>query len=252
MSNKWALVTGATSGIGKATALTLLQNGWGVHAWARRRDRLDALVGEAGAWSGQLQTLEVDVADPGSLEHAFVGLGARAGEIDVLVNNAGLALGTDKAHEGKLEDWDQMIDVNVKGLLHVTRAMLPHFVRNKRGHVVNIGSVAGRWTYPGGAVYAASKHAVRAFSEGLRMDLAGTGVRVTNIEPGMVNTEFSEVRFGGDKERADKVYAGMTPLSAQDIADCVLWSLQRPAHINIQELVVFPTDQAAIGQVHRR
>lgn len=252
MSNKWALVTGATSGIGKATALALLKQGYGVHAWARRRDRLEALVGEAGAWSGQLKTHEVDVADPGSIEKAFHDLGSRVNDIEALVNNAGLALGADKAQDAKLDDWDQMIDVNVKGLFHVTKGLLPSLMKHKRGHIVNIGSVAGRWTYPGGSVYAATKFAVRAFSEGLRMDLAGTGIRVTNVEPGMVHTEFSEVRFGGDKEKADKVYAGMTPLTAEDIAECVLWSLARPAHVNIQELVVYPTDQAAIGQVHRR
>lgn len=152
--------------------------------------------------------------------------------------------------DARIADWDEMFDVNVKGLLSLTRGLLPFMIRNKSGHIVNLGSVAGRWTYPGGAVYCATKFAVRALSEGLRMDLVGTGIRVTNIEPGMVNTEFSKVRFG-DQAAADKVYAGMTPLSAQDVAESILWCVQRPAHVNIQEIVIYPTDQAAIGLVHR-
>jgi NADP-dependent 3-hydroxy acid dehydrogenase YdfG len=169
---------------------------------------------------------------------------------DLLVNNAGLARGTDPLHKGNIEDWDQMIDTNVRGLLFVTRQLLPRMVERRAGHIVNIGSVAGRWSYPGGGVYCATKFSVRAISECLRMDLLGTGVRVTNIEPGMVETEFSEVRFQ-DKEKAKQVYKNMKPLSAQDIAESILWSVQRPAHVNIQEIVIFPTDQASIRDVHR-
>lgn len=197
----------------------------------------------------KVSVLSADVRDFGALEKQLKG--ADWSGADVLINNAGLALGTDKLQDAKTSDWDGMIDTNVKGLLYLTRLVLPEFLKNKRGHIVNIGSVAGRWLYPGGAVYCATKFAVRAISEGLRMDLIGTPIRVTNVEPGMVETEFSFVRTG-DEDKAKAVYKGMKPLSADDIADCVAWSLSRPAHVNIQELVVFPVDQPAVGQVHRR
>ncbi len=167
-------------------------------------------------------------------------------KVSVLVNNAGLAKGVEPVHQSDVADWDTMIDTNIKGLLYVTRAVLPRMVARKSGHVVNIGSVAGRWVYPGGAVYSATKFAVRAISDSIRMDVMGTGVRVTNIEPGMSETEFSEVRFG-DSDKSKAVYRGMKPLSPDDIADTVSWCVSRPAHVNVQELVIFPTDQAGVG-----
>ncbi len=170
----------------------------------------------------------------------------------MLVNNAGLGRGLEKAQDGNPSDWDEMVDTNVKGLLYVTRAVVPGMVARGRGHVVNIGSVAGHEVYPGGAVYCATKHAVGAITRGLRMDLLGTGVRVSTVDPGMVETEFSIVRFGGDRERAGRVYAGMTPLVADDIADAVLWCATRPPHVNVDEVVIKPTDQASATLVHRR
>jgi NADP-dependent 3-hydroxy acid dehydrogenase YdfG len=248
MDFKFALVTGASSGIGAATARALAAEKVNLILAARREDRLKDLAARLIKEFGiQVQTVALDVrvkADYARLPDLS--------EVDVLINNAGLAKGADKFQDAKLEDWERMMDTNVSGLLLMTRAVLPHMLSAKRGHIVNIGSVAGRWIYPGGSVYCASKHAVRAISEGLRMDLLGSGIRVTNIEPGLLETEFSEVRFDGDKQKAKAVYKGMTPLRAEDIAETIVWSLKRPAHVNIQELVIFPTDQGAISQVHRR
>lgn len=246
-----ALVTGATSGIGKATALALAKAGYDLHLIGRREERLQEVAEEVGRLGRVARVCVLDIRDRGAVDDFFQSEGSALSELEVLVNNAGLAKGVEKMQEARQADWDEMLDTNVKGLLAFTRGVLPHLVKKKKGHIVNLGSVAGRWIYPGGAVYCASKFAVRAITEGLRMDLAGTGIRVTNIEPGMVETEFSLVRLG-DEKAAAKVYEGMKPLSAEDIADCVLWALQRPAHVNIQELVVFPTDQAAVGQVHRQ
>lgn len=244
-----AFITGATSGIGLATAHqlapfceTLIING-------RRQDRLEKLKSELSGLC-QVQIALFDIRDRKEVETWFSQQSEIVKKLDVLINNAGLARGTDPLQSGALEDWDEMIDTNVKGLLFVTRQVLPLMIAQKRGHIVNIGSVAGRWSYPGGGVYCATKFSVRALSECLRMDLMGTGLRVTNIEPGMVDTEFSEVRFR-DKTRAQQVYKNMTPLTAQDIAETIVWSLQRPAHVNIQEMVVFPTDQASLRDVHR-
>lgn len=247
MNFKLALVTGASSGIGAATARALAAEKVNLILAARREDRLKELAAKLGKEFGvKVQTVAIDVRKKADYAK-FPDLS----EVDVLINNAGLAKGADKFQDAKLEDWEQMMDTNVSGLLLMTRAVLPHMLKAKRGHIVNIGSVAGRWLYPGGSVYCASKHAVRAISEGLRMDLLGTGIRVTNIEPGLLETEFSEVRFDGNKEKAKAVYKGMTPLQADDIAETILWSLKRPAHVNIQELVIYPTDQGAIGLVHR-
>lgn len=244
----WAVVTGASSGIGRATALALSAKGWPVHLLARRRDRLEALGLEIKKAGGEVRVSELDVSDRSKVDHWAKTVSGDP--ISVLINNAGLAKGVDKVQSADPNDWDVMIDTNVKGLLYMTRALLPKMIDRREGHIVNLGSVAGRWTYPGGAVYCATKFAVRSLTEGLRMDLLGQPIRVTNIEPGMVETEFSEVRLG-DKERAESVYKGMKPLSANDVADAILWSLERPAHVNVQELVLFPTDQAAIQTVHR-
>ena len=250
--SKLAFITGASAGIGKATAVKLAELGYDLILNGRREDRLLNLQKElTQKYSIKIYLSAFDVSDRKAAEMALASLGVVADQVDVLINNAGLALGAEKVQSASLDDWEVMIDTNIKGLLYLTRFFVPKFIKSGRGHIVNLGSVAGRWVYPGGNVYCATKHAVKAISEGLRMDLLGTPVRVTNIEPGMVETDFSLVRFG-DPAKAKAVYQGMTPLSADDIADCVIWSLSRPPHVNIQEMVVFPTDQAAIQMVHRR
>jgi hypothetical protein len=225
-----------------------------VLATGRREARLDALAEEVAAdptSSGRIEPLVFDLTDRRATEAALEGPAAAG--IDVLVNNAGLARGVAPLQEGDVDDWEAMIDTNLRGLLYATRAVLPGMVARGRGDIVNVGSVAGRWVYPGGNVYCATKYAVGALSEALRLDVQGTGLRVTNVLPGMVETEFSQVRLG-DVAQAAAVYEGMTPLSGEDIAETILWALDRPPHVTIQELVVFPTDQAGVGpgKVHRR
>lgn len=246
-----AFVTGASSGFGAATARVLAADGFDLVLSARRRDRLDALATELQARGAAAHVLPMDVADAASVARAQQERPDWFRDAEVLVNNAGLARGTEPIQAGHEADWDEMIDTNVRGLLRVTRAVLPHMLARGSGTIVNIGSTAGRWVYPGGAVYCGTKFAVRAISEGIRMDVAGSGVRVTNIEPGLAETEFSEVRLKGDKEAAKKVYEGFVPLSAQDIAEAVSWCIARPRHVDIQEMVIFPTAQAAIRQVAR-
>lgn len=251
MNYKSAVITGATSGIGLATAEALAQTGVNLVLLARREDRLAKVQGELSKRHGvRVEIASLDIRDRAACEK-LVADRPSVREADVLVNNAGLARGTEKMPVAKIQDWEDMIDTNIKGLLYMTRFVSEQMVKRDHGHIINIGSVAGRWVYPGGGVYCASKFAVRALSEGLRMDLMGTKVRVTNIEPGMVETEFSQVRFE-DADKAKAVYKGMTPLSGEDIAETVRWCLDRPPHVNIQELVIFPTDQAAIQHVHRR
>lgn len=242
---RWAVISGASSGIGWATAEQLAGAGWNLVLLARRKDRLEALKKKLKC---EVQTFVLDVQSKAACEKLAGEL--KGVSVEALINNAGLAKGVARMQDAETADWDVMIDTNVKGLLYLTRALLPGMIERKKGHIVNVGSVAGRWVYPGGGVYCATKFAVRALSEGLRMDLLGTPVRVTNIEPGMVETEFSEVRLG-DAERAKAVYRGLKPLSAADIAESIVWSLSRPAHVNIQEMVIFPTDQAAIQLVNR-
>lgn len=249
---KWTLITGASAGIGEATAKELASKGHNLILVARRKDRLVKVRQEIER-SAQTEVViaEVDVTNPEQIE-SFVRENTEVlKNLDILINNAGLAKGNDKIQDAHLSDWDVMIDTNVKGLLAFTRAVLPFFIAKQSGHIVNLGSVAGRWTYPGGAVYCATKFAVRAISEGLRMDLLGQNIQVSNIEPGMVETEFSLVRFGS-AEKAQNVYAGMKPLTAKDIAETIAWVVSRPAHVNIQELVIFPTDQASVRDVNRR
>ncbi|MNK07374.1 NADP-dependent 3-hydroxy acid dehydrogenase YdfG [compost metagenome] len=252
MTQKWALITGATSGIGWATAHSLAEQGYSIIAVGRRAEKLQELQQDISQkWSAvKVKTLQLDITDRKALEAVLKDNLELWPQVDVLVNNAGLAKGVEKIQDANLDDWETMIDTNIKGLLFMTRGILPFMVKKNQGHIVNLGSVAGRWTYPGGGVYCATKFAVRALSEGLRMDLLGSNIRVTNIEPGMVNTEFSMVRFG-DQKVADKVYEGMKPLSAQDIAETIAWCVKRPAHVNIQELVIYPTAQAHVGQVAR-
>lgn len=243
------LITGASAGIGAACARAFAGEGARLVLAARRRERLDDLVRDMGG--AECHLLELDVRDREAVAEVLGGLPAEWREIDVLVNNAGMGLGLDKLQEGDVDGWDQMVDTNVKGLLYVTRALLPGMVERGRGHVINIGSIAGHEVYPGGAVYCATKSAVGSITKGMRLDLMGTGVRVSTVDPGMVETEFSIVRFGGDEERAKRVYAGMTPLTPHDIADAVLWCATRPPHVNIDEIILKPTDQASATLVHR-
>jgi NADP-dependent 3-hydroxy acid dehydrogenase YdfG len=252
MEPKVAFITGASSGIGAATARAFAAAGYRLTLVGRRAERLDALADRLHEAHGTVSTVvPVDVRDKALVSMLQQTHPEMFEPVDVLVNNAGLARGTEPLQEGDPDEWDEVIDTNVKALLRVTRAVLPGMVKRGTGHVVNLGSVAGRHVYPGGAVYCASKHAVRAINEGLRMDLHGTGVRVTTIDPGMVETEFSEVRFRGDTGRAAKVYQGFEPLTPDDIAETILWCVQRPARVNVQEVVVYPTAQSAVGMVKR-
>jgi 3-hydroxy acid dehydrogenase / malonic semialdehyde reductase len=233
-------VTGASAGFGAAIARRFIADGAHVVATARRLERLQALRQELGP---KLLPLELDVRDRNAVEAAIAGLPREFAAVDVLVNNAGLALGLNPAHQADLDEWEQMVDTNIKGLMYCTRALLPGMVERQRGHVVNIGSVAGEWPYPGGNAYGATKAFVRQFSLNLKADLVGTGVRVSEIEPGMAETEFSLVRFGGDAAKAKAVYAGVTPLSGEDIADTVHWIVSRPAHVNINTISLMPECQ---------
>ena len=247
------LVTGATSGIGEATAEAFCRAGVAELVITGRRE--ERLKERAKAWSDDhdvnVAAMVLDVRDRGDIE--AIGMQhPTLFDVDILVNNAGVARGTEPVHEADLDDWEEMVDTNVTGLMYVTRQVVPRMVKKGRGHIVNVGSVAGRWVYPGGAVYCATKHAVRAFTEGLRMDLLGKNVRVTNVEPGMVETEFSIVRYKGDEAKAKRVYESTRPLKPADIAETILWAVGLPEHVNVQELVVYPTDQAHVGQVHRR
>jgi NADP-dependent 3-hydroxy acid dehydrogenase YdfG len=241
-----AVVTGASSGIGAASALRLARAGFHVVAGARRTDRLQPLAEEAGA-----TTLALDVTDPASVEAFAAAVGDRHGHADLLVNNAGTGVGLDPVADARDEDWQATVDINVVGLLRVTRSFLPLLRAAPHAHIVNLGSIAGFEVYPGGAGYAASKHAVRAITQVLRLELNGEPIRVTEIAPGMVETEFSVVRFRGDQARADQVYAGVQPLTADDIADCIVWAVTRPPHVDIDFMVVRPVAQAASYRVAR-
>jgi 3-hydroxy acid dehydrogenase/malonic semialdehyde reductase len=236
------LVTGATTGFGAATARRFALDGARVIAAGRRLERLDALRSEFGEL---ILPLELDVRDRAGVARAIETLPAAFAAIDVLVNNAGLAVGLEPANEAQLDDWDAMVDTNVKGLMYVTRAVLPGMVERDRGHVVNLGSVAGEWPYPGGNVYGATKAFVHQFSLNLRADLLGKNVRVTDVAPGLSGgTEFSQVRFKGDVAKAAKVYEGTTPLSADDVADAIHWVVTRPAHVNVNSIQMMPVSQA--------
>lgn len=246
------LVTGATAGIGAATAEAFCRAGCKEIIVTGRREEL--LKQRAKGWSDEFGTdvaaMVLDVRSRPDIE-AIAEQHASLFDVDILVNNAGLARGVEPMQEGIVDDWEEMVETNVLGLLYMTRHVVPHMTRRGSGHIVNLGSVAGRWTYPGGGVYCATKAAVAALTEGLRMDLLGKNIRVTNIEPGMVETEFSIVRHKGDMERARRVYADTRPLKPADVAETILWCCARPPHVNVQELVLYPTDQAHVGQVHR-
>jgi 3-hydroxy acid dehydrogenase/malonic semialdehyde reductase len=253
LKEKVVFITGASAGIGRSCARAFAAEGARLIIGARRRTRLDELTAELKTSPGTaVRILELDVRDQAAVEKSIAKLPPEWAEIDVLVNNAGLSRGLDKLHEGKIIDWEEMIDANIKGLLYVSRAVIPGMVKRGRGHIINIGSIAGHEVYPNGNVYCATKFAVRALSKGMRLDLVGTGLRVSNVDPGLVETEFSLVRFRGDTERAKKVYQGYTPLSPDDIADAVVYCATRPPHVDISEIVVMPTDQASTMLVHRK
>jgi 3-hydroxy acid dehydrogenase / malonic semialdehyde reductase len=246
-----SLITGASSGIGEATARQLAQSGHHVWLVARREERLKKLVAELKSQGQYAEYSVLDITQRNAVALWATQHKNQIERVRVLINNAGLAKGVAPLQNGEISDWEQMIDTNLKGLLYMTRAVLPGMCAAGDGHIINIGSVAGRWAYPGGNVYCATKSAVHSLSESLRMDLLGKGIRVTEIVPGMVETEFSEVRLG-DRARAKAVYAGVVPLTAHDVAESVDWCINRPKHVNVQEIVIYPSAQAAPGQVFRR
>lgn len=248
---KIVLITGATGGIGQACARRFAQNGYNVIITARRADRLEAIRHDLERYGAKVMTLVFDVRDAAAATAAVTSLTDEWKQIDILVNNAGLALGLDKEYEGNPEDWETMIDTNIKGLLTMTRLVVPAMVERNEGHVINIGSVAGDAAYAGGNVYCATKAAVKAITDGLRIDLAHTAVRVTNVKPGLVETNFSNVRFHGDTERADNVYKGITPLTGDDIADVVYYAASAPKHVQIAEVLVLATHQANGSVIYR-
>jgi 3-hydroxy acid dehydrogenase/malonic semialdehyde reductase len=252
MKGKIAFITGASAGIGAATALAFAAEGAKLLLAARRANKL-AEVASAALERGALavHSIDLDVRNHRAVQSAIDELPPEWGEIDVLVNNAGLSRGLEKLYVGKVEDWDEMIDTNVKGLLYVTRAVVPGMVARGRGHVVNMGSTAGEIAYPNGAVYCGSKAAERLINDGLRQDVLGTPIRVTSVDPGMVETDFSLVRFHGDEERAAKVYKGVKPLTPEDIADVIVWAVTRPDHVNIARVSLTMVQQANSLLFHR-
>ncbi len=252
LDGKIVFITGASSGIGEATAHAFAAEGARLLLAARRKDKVDA-VAQACLKKGapEVHSIELDVRDQAAVAKSIRSFPQTWSGVEVLINNAGLSRGLDKVYAGSIADWDEMIDTNVKGLLYVTRAVVPGMVERGFGHVVNLGSTAGELTYPNGAVYCATKAAEKAINDGLRQDVLGTPIRVTSIDPGMVETDFSKVRFRGDKERAAKVYQGLTPLSAADVADAIVWSVTRPAHVNIAHVLLTPVAQANSLLFHR-
>jgi NADP-dependent 3-hydroxy acid dehydrogenase YdfG len=247
--NKIAFITGATSGIGRATALLLAQNGFDIIVAGRRAERLQEL--EALVTHVRVKTLLFDVRDKVAVKAAVASLPADWQQIDVLVNNAGNAHGLSAIQDGDEDDWDMMLDINVKGLLYVSKAIMPLMISRRKGHIVNIGSIAGKEVYANGNVYCASKFAVEAISRGMRIDLNKEGIKVSEINPGAVNTGFSEVRFKGDKDRADAVYEGFQPLVAEDVAEVILFMVTRPAHVNLADVILLPTAQASAAVLNR-
>lgn len=247
---KTAFITGATSGIGKATAINFALNGIDLVLCGRRQERLDALKEELGK-EVKVHTLNFDIRDKDSVQKAISSLPKDFAKIDILINNAGNAHGLDTIQEGSVDDWDAMIDINVKGLLYVSKALIPQMVERKSGHIINIGSTAGKEVYPKGNVYCASKHAVDAINQGMRIDLNPYGIRVGAVNPGLVETEFSNVRFKGDENRAENVYKGFKPLKPEDIADIIHFVVTRPYHVNIADLIVMPTAQASSTIVNK-
>lgn len=253
LSNKWVVITGASSGFGEAAALAFARAGAKLLLGARRVDRLEKVAAEArksGAPAAQVHVL--DVASTPSVNAFAEFVRQHTDKVDVLINNAGGAKGADKVADGKDEDWEFMVQTNVLGVLRVTRALLPNLVNNAGSAIINIGSIAGRTAYEGGSAYCAAKAGELQITRALRLELCGTGVRVCTVDPGFAETEFALVRFSGDTARAKKVYEGMTPLTAADIAETLVWVASRPAHVCIDEMVIKPTDQAQVYKIHRR
>ena len=251
MTTRIALITGATSGIGRATARLFAENGIHLILCGRRQERLDAIANELAAKT-KVRTLRFDVRDKATVFSELQNLPDGFSDIDILINNAGNAHGLDTIQEGSIDDWDAMLDINVKGLLYVSKALLPQFIEKKAGHIVHIGSRAGKEVYPKGNVYCASKFAVDAINQGMQMDLNGLGIKVSAVNPGLVATEFSEVRFKGDNARAEKVYQGYTPLQPEDIADVIWFAVTRPPHVNIADLTVMCLDQASSMVINKK
>jgi hypothetical protein len=247
---KTAFITGATSGIGKSTAILFALKGINLVLCGRRQERLDALKKELGK-EIQVHTLNFDVRNKEAVMEAIASLPKEFEQIDILINNAGNAHGMDTIQEGSTDDWDAMLDINVKGLLYVSKALIPQMTERKAGHIINIGSTAGKEVYPKGNVYCASKHAVDAINQGMRIDLNPFGIRVGAVNPGLVETEFSQVRFKGDEQRAENVYKGFQPLKPEDIAEIIHFVVTRPYHVNIADLTVMPTAQASSTIVNK-
>jgi NADP-dependent 3-hydroxy acid dehydrogenase YdfG len=250
--NKIIMITGATSGFGKATALKFGKNGYDIIITGRRKERLDDLKKELISTGCDVLALHFDVRNRDEVASIIADLPSEWKNIDVLVNNAGLAVGLDHINTGNIDDWDRMIDTNIKGLLYVTRAVTPLMVERNSGHIFNISSIAGKEEYESGNVYCASKHAVDSLSKSMRIDLLKNNIKVTNIAPGMAETEFSNVRFKGDNERADSVYKGIDALTGDDIAEVILYCVNLPAHVCINDLVITPTQQAGVNHNYRR
>ena len=247
------MITGATSGIGKATAQILALNGYDLIITGRRKELLNDLSAKIrNETDAEVLSLCFDVRELAHVEEAIKMLKGKWENIDLLINNAGLAVGLEPVYAGVVDDWDRMIDTNVKGLLYISRLISPRMVANESGHIINLSSIAGHEAYPNGAAYCASKHAVQAITKAMRIELLPFGVKVSCISPGMVDTEFSKVRFKGDEEKAEKVYKGLTPLYATDIAEAVLFMAGRPKHVNIDEMIIMPTDQASARDFRRR
>ena len=250
--NRIALITGATAGIGEATSNLLAKNNFDLIVTGRRKDRLDLLKEKLITnTKAKIHTLCFDIRSLEETTNAINSLPDEWKKIDVLVNNAGLAAGLNTVQEGAVDDWEQMIDTNIKGLLYITRLVSPGMIERGAGHIINISSIAGKETYPMGNVYCATKHAVQSVTKGMRLDMLKHGIKVSSVSPGAVDTEFSEVRFKGDKERANQVYKGFTPLYAPDVAESILFVLTRPKHVNIDDILIMPTDQAYARDFNR-
>lgn len=248
-----AIITGASSGIGRATALMLARNNFDVIITGRRSDKIESVEESIRSKTdADVLSLNFDIRDKKAVEDACGKLSGKWANVDVLVNNAGLAAGLSQIHEGSVDDWEQMIDTNIKGLLYITRLITPGMVERGKGHIINIGSIAGKEAYESGNVYNASKFAVDGLTQAMRIDLVEHGIKVTAINPGAAETEFSLVRFKGDQEQADKVYEGFTPLYAEDIAEAILFAVTRPPHVNIDDMLIMPSAQARSRKIKRR
>lgn len=253
LSGKTIFITGASSGIGEATAWKFAESGARLIISARRLENIKELSKKIIEKHGtQVLPIKLDVTKHAAVRDTIAGLPPEWKDIDILINNAGLAIGADKFQESDPEEWEAVIDTNIKGLLYCTHHILKNMIERNRGHIINLGSLAGHEVYPGGSVYCATKHAVLAISKTLKLDLLGTNIRVSSIDPGMVETGFSVVRFRGDKDRAKKVYEGMKPLTAEDVAEAVIFCASRPPHVNINEIIMMPVDQASVTSVNRK